>query len=150
MLIDQIQSDLKNAQLSREEVKVGALRLLLSEIRNFEIQKGAKECALDEDIVIIVSREVKKRKEAAEAFRQGGREESALKEEAELKVLTAYLPKQFSNEELTKIVEETIHEMGISSFSDMGKVTGAVMAKVRGQAEGGVVSAIVKGKLNNV
>lgn len=147
MLLDQILTDLKNAQLSRDEVKVSTLRLLLSEIRNGEIAKG--QPLSDEDIISIISREVKKRKEAAAGFRTGGREESALKEEAESKVLESYLPAQISNEELTKIISETINEMGASGVTDMGKVIGAVMSKVKGKAEGAQVSAIVKDKLAN-
>lgn len=147
MLIDQIQIDLKNAQLSRDEVKVSTLRLLLSEIKNGEIAKG--QPLSDDDIISIISREVKKRKEAAAGFRTGGREESALKEEAESKVLESYLPAQISNEELTKIISETINEMGASGVADMGKVIGAVMSKVKGKAEGAQVSAIVKDKLAN-
>lgn len=142
MLIDQIQIDLKNAQLSRDEVKVSTLRLLLSEIKNGEIAKG--QPLSDEDIIYIISREVKKRKEAAAGFRTGGREESALKEEAESKVLESYLPAQISNEELTKIISETINEMGASGVTDMGRVIGAVMVKVKGQADGETVSALVK------
>lgn len=142
MLLDQILTDLKNAQLSRDEVKVSTLRLLLSEIRNGEIAKG--QPLSDEDIISIISREVKKRKEAAAGFRTGGREEPALKEEAESKVLESYLPAQISNEELTKIISETINEMGASGVTDMGRVIGAVMAKVKGQADGETVSALVK------
>lgn len=145
MLLDQIQSDLKEAQLARDEVKVSTLRLLLSEIKNKEISKGG--VLSDEEIVAIIQREVKKRKEAAAGFRSGGREESAVKEELEAKVLEAYLPSQLGTEELTKIVEETITELGASSISDMGKVIGAVMGKVKGRADGGIVSQLVKSKL---
>lgn len=146
MLLDQLQTDLKNAQLSRDEIKVSTLRLLLSEIKNAEISKGG--ILSDEDIIPIVQKEVKKRKEAAEAFKSGGREEAAGKEEAELKILESYLPSQLSNEELTKIVLDTINEVGASSIADMGKVMGVVMGKTKGQADGGVVSALVKEKLS--
>lgn len=145
MLLDQIQTDLKSAQLSRDEVKVSTLRLLLSEVKNREILKG--EVLSDEDIISIIQREVKKRKEAAEAFRSGGREDSAVKEEAEALVLEHYLPQQLSNEELTKIVSDTITELGAASVADIGKVIGVVMGKVRGKADGGAVSAIVREKL---
>ncbi len=147
MLLDQIQADLKNAQLNRDEVKVSTLRLLISEIKNGEISKG--QPLSDEDIISVIQREVKKRKEAAEAFRSGGREETAVREEAELKVLEAYLPAQMSNEELTKLVEETINEIGASSLSDMGKVIGSVMSRVKGKADGSTVSALVKERLAN-
>lgn len=147
MLLDQIQSDLKQAQLDRNEVKVSTLRLLLSEIKNSEISKG--QPLADEDIVTTVQREVKKRKEAAVGFRSGGREESAQKEEAEAKELETYLPAQMSTEELTQIVDESITELSASSLQDMGKVIGMVMGKVKGQAEGSAVSTLVKEKLSN-
>ncbi|MFH0936674.1 MAG: GatB/YqeY domain-containing protein [Candidatus Daviesbacteria bacterium] len=147
MLLEKIQSDLKNAQLARDEVKVSTLRMLLSEIHNAEIAKG--ENLSDEDILGVVAREVKKRKEAAEGFRTGGREESAAKEESESIILTSYLPAQLSDEELTKIVENTINEVGAISVSDMGKVIGIVMGKIKGQAQGSRVSALVKEKLVN-
>lgn len=143
--LDQIHSDLKNAQLARDEVKVSTLRLLLSEIKNAEIAKGSE--INEQDIISITQREVKKRKEAALGFRSGGREDSAQKEEAEQKMLEAYLPAQLTNEELTKIVEQTISEVGAKSMADMGKVIGGVMSKVKGQADGGKVSALVKEKL---
>lgn len=145
-MLDDLQNDLKQAQLDRNEVKVSTLRLLLSEIKNAEIAKGS--ALSDEDIISIVQREVKKRKEAAIGFRNGGREESALKEESELKILETYLPAQMSIEELTKVVDETINELGASSVTDMGKVIGSVMGKVKGKAEGSSVSALVKEKLS--
>lgn len=150
MLIDQIQDDLKNAQLNRDEVKVSTLRLLLSEIKNAEISKGnpSADGLSDEDMISVVQREVKKRKEAAAGFRSGDREESALKEEAELKILESYLPAQLSNEELTKIVEESITELGASSMVDMGKVIRIVMGKVKGKAAGGTASGLVKERLS--
>ncbi|MBI2315329.1 GatB/YqeY domain-containing protein [Candidatus Daviesbacteria bacterium] len=145
MLTDNLQNDLKNAQLARDEVKVSTLRLLLSEIKNKEISKG--DVLSDDEILTVVAREVKKRKEAAKGFRAGGREEGALKEEKELVVLQAYLPAQMSQEDLSKIVEETINETGAASLADMGKVIGAVMEKVKGQADGGTAGAMVKEKL---
>lgn len=141
-----IAEDLKQAQLARDEVKVSTLRLLLSEVKNQEIAQS-KELS-EEDIVSVVQKEIKKRKEAAIGFRSGDREESALKEEAELKVLEVYLPVQMEVEELTKIVEDTITEVGASSIQDMGKVIGSIMGKVKGRADGGTVSAIVKQKLS--
>ena len=145
-MVDDIQNDLKQAQLARDVVKVSTLRLLLSEIKNVEIAKG--QSLAEQDIISVVQREIKKRKEAAVGFRSGNREESALKEEAEAKVLETYLPTQISVEELTKIVEETIIELGASSVADIGKVIGAVMGKVKGKTDGGSVSAMVKEKLS--
>lgn len=145
MMLKKIQKDLKQAQISRNGIEVSTLRLLLSEIHNGQIQKG--EELSDEEIVQVISREVKKRKEASLAFRQGGREEQAQKEEEESKVLEGYLPSQLTDEALTKIVSDTITEVGATTISDMGKVMSTVMGKVAGRADGGVVSTIVKEKL---
>ena len=144
---DQIQEDLKQAQLGRDEVKVSTLRLLLSEIKNAEIAKG--EELSDTDVVVTIQKEVKKRKEAAEGFRRGHREEQAVAEEAELKILEAYLPTQLSNEELTEVVDQAITEIGATQISDMGKVIGLVMSKAEGKVDGGRVSSLVKEKLSN-
>lgn len=144
-MLDKIQNDLKKAQLNRDEVKVSTLRLLLSEVKNGEIAK--REPLSDNDVISIIQRELKKRKEAAAGFRAGGREESATKEELEAKVLETYLPSQLSHEELTKMVLDTINELGASSLTDMGKVMGEVMGKVAGRSDGGTVSALVKEKL---
>lgn len=148
MLQDQLKSDLKNAQLARDEIKVSTLRLLLSEIKNAEIQKGAD--LLDQDLIPVLQREVKKRKEAAIGFRSGGREEQAKKEELEEVILKSYLPAQLSIEELTKIVEGAINTLGATSIQDMGKVIGAVMSEVKGQADGSTVSVLVKEKLSKL
>ena len=144
-MVDKIQADLKQAQLSRDEVKVSTLRLLLSEIKNLEISKG--NILSDEDIVSVVQKEIKKRKEAAAGFRSGSREEQAQKEEAEARILEAYLPAQISTEELTNIVLTTINKLGATGIADMGKVIGAVMGQVKGKADGATVSQIVKEKL---
>lgn len=146
MLTEQIQSDLKKAQLTRDEIKVSALRMLLSEMKYAQINKG--QDLADDDVIVVVQKEAKKRKEAASGFRSGGREDSALKEEAELRILESYLPTQLSKEELTKIVEETISELGATKIQDMGKVMGVVMGKVKGQSDGTTVSSLVKERLS--
>ena len=149
-MVDKLQNDLKAAQLARDEIKVSTLRLLLSEIKNAQIAKNGD--LSEEDLISVLQREAKKRKEAALGFRAGGREQSAQKEETELAILQNYLPEALSealsNEELTKIVDEVINELGVSSISDMGRVMGVVMGKVTGRADGGSVSAIVKQKLS--
>lgn len=155
MLLDKIQSDLREAQLARDEVKVSTLRLLLSEIKNAEIAKG--NSLTDEDVVTVVQKELKKRKEASSAFRLGGREEAAQKEELEAKVLEGYLPAQLSTEELTNIIETTIseacqlklvNELGDLTTKDMGIIMKMVMEKVKGRVDGGAVSNIVRMKLS--
>jgi uncharacterized protein len=148
---DKIKADLKNAMLAKDETKVSSLRLLSSEITYSKVAKGLKnsdEKLTDEDIIPILRKEIKKRKEAASGFRSGNREESALKEEAEAKVLEGYLPDEMGDEELTKLVQEAITNVGASSMQDMGKVIGLVMGKVGGSVDGGRVSALVKSKLS--
>lgn len=113
---EKIRSDLKSAQLSKDELTVSTLRLLLSEIHNAQIAKGSD--LSDEDVTGVIQREVKKRKEAAEGFRSGGREDRAEKEDMEAKSLRKYLPEHLSNEELTKIIDEDINNLGAKSISN--------------------------------
>lgn len=145
MLFDQLQSDLKKAQLEKNEAETSTLRLLLSEIKYVQINQGRD--LSDEDIVSVVQKEIKKRKEAAVGFRLGGREEAAEKEEGEAKLLEKYLPAQLSDEELSNIVDQVITEVGATNISDMGKVIGMVMGKIKGQADGARVSGLVKERL---
>lgn len=145
MLIDKLQADLRQAQLDKDTVKVETLRLLLSEGTYARIQKG--EELTDTDLISVIQREIRKRKEAAESFKVGNRIELAEKEEKEAQVLVQYLPEQLSDEQLSKIIEEVINETG-AGVAEMGKVIGAVMPKVAGKADGGRVSALVKEKLS--
>lgn len=150
MLSEKIQADLKDAQLQKDEIKTSVLRMLISEIHYSEIrqQEGDQGKLSDEEIISVIQKEVKKRKEAAIGFRQGEREESALKEEKEAEILASYLPVQLSDEQLLKIIDEAISQTGASVISDMGKVIGKVMGQVAGQADGGRVSNFVKSKLH--
>lgn len=147
MLQDQLHQDLKNAQLEKQEVKVSTLRLLLSELKYAQIQKGSE--LTDNEIITVVQKELKKRKEAAAGFRSGNREDAALKEEEEAKILENYLPAQLSDEELTKLIIEAINEVGANSIADMGKVISMVRGKAGSGADGGRISQIVKEKLIN-
>lgn len=147
MLLDKLHQDLKQAMLERDEVKTSTLRLLISELKYAQIQKNAE--LEDSDILLVIQKEVKKRKEGAEGFRKGSREDAALKEESEAKVLESYLPAQISDEVLTKLIEETINSIGASSIQDMGKVIAAVREKVGSGAEGSRISNLVRQKLQN-
>lgn len=144
----QLKEDLKQAQLSRDELKVSTLRLLISEIGNARIQKQTD--LSNEDINLVIKREAKKRKEAIEAYLKAGNSEASAKEEAELKILEDYLPAEISDEELTKIVEESINNIGAKNISEMGRVMGEVMGRVSGKADGGRVSALVRIKLQGL
>lgn len=145
MLIDQIQNDLKGAMRTKDVLRVSTLRLLLSELNYARIDKSDDLTAAES--IVVVQREMKKRKEAAEGFRLGGREDQAKKEEAEAVILTDYLPVQLTDEDLEKIIDEVLTQTGAVGVSDMGKVIGIVMGKIVGQAEGSRVSMLVKEKL---
>lgn len=142
---DQIQQNLKNAQLSKDELQVSVLRMLISELKYAEINKGDQ--LTDDEVKAVVQKEVKKRRDSIEAFTKGGRMEMAAKEKAEAEILANYLPQQMSDEELTQLVKATITELGASNMADMGKVIGQVVANAQGQADSSRVSTIVREEL---
>lgn len=145
----QLQEELKKAMLARDKLKTSVLRMLLSAINYYEIQKGgAGYEASDEDVLSVLQKEVKQRKESIEQFKAGGRQDLVDKETKELEILQGYLPEQMSEEDIKKLVIEVITETNAQSVQDMGKVMSAVMPKVRGRIDGNTVSAIVKGFLN--
>ena len=152
-LKQKLQEDLNSALKNREDLKRVVLGSLLSAIHNKEIEKRtAQKIAeavelTDEEIIKAIQTEIKKRKEAIELFEKGGRTELAQKEKDEMQILTQYVPAQISQEELRKIIKEVIEETGAKEIKDMGKVISAVMAKVKGAADGGEVSKIVKEEL---
>lgn len=148
MMLEQIKSHLQKAQLEKDEIKISTLRLLLSEVHNIQIQKGSE---LEEgEILSVIQKELKKRKEAAESFKNGNRLELAEKEEAEARILESYLPAALSDRELTDIIEGAINEVGAKTTTDIGKVMSAVMGRVAGKADGSRVSVLVKDKLSVV
>jgi uncharacterized protein YqeY len=139
-LLEQIQDDVKTAMKAGEKQRVNALRLIAS-----ELQKAAKEGKADE--VEVLQRERKRRLEAAEAYRDGGRAELAADEEQEAEIISSYLPEQLSDDELGAIVGDAVAQSGASSPQEMGKVMSMVMPQVKGRADGKRVSAAVKEKL---
>lgn len=143
---DQLKEDLKQAMLAGDSIRVKVLRLLLSELQYAKMQKG-ENFKHTEDIINVIQKSIKQRKESIESFEKGGRDDLVNAEKAELEILQAYLPAQLSDEELTKIVEEAINKVGASTMADMGKVIGLVMGAVGQKAEGARVSSIVRQKL---
>jgi uncharacterized protein YqeY len=139
-VIETIQDDVKTALKAGERERVHALRLIVS-----ELQKAAKDGGADE--VAVLQRERKRRLEAAEAYRDGGRADQAAAEEREAEIISAYMPEQVSDEELGAIVGDAVAESGASSPKEMGKVMSLVMPKVKGRADGQRVSAAVREKL---
>lgn len=145
MLLEKIQSDLKEALKAKDEVEISTLRFLLSSIHNREIElRVEKKTLTDEEVIKVIQRQVKERKESIEAFKKGKREDLVRKEQKELQILSNYLPQQISEKEMKKMVEDVIKEIGATGPSDFGKVMGAVMLRARGRAEGEVVARIVK------
>jgi len=142
MLLEQIQNDLKTALKEKNELQVSTLRLLLSEAHNRQIEKQAE--LIDEDIVVVLRKEAKKRQESVEAYEKGGRQELADKEKGELQFLSKYLPQEMDPQELEKIVKETIDEVGAQGVGDFGKVMGVIMGKVKGRIDGSKVADAVK------
>ena len=146
-LFAKIQLDLVESLKQKEEVKTSTLRLVISEVNNAKIKKG-KDLE-DEEILEVIKKEAKKRQESIAAFKQGERADLAEKEEKELAFLKTYLPKPISDEELLKIVDSQIAEVGARDMKDLGKVMSAVISKVKGRAEGSTVATIVKSKLSS-
>lgn len=147
-LKEQINADLKTAMLARDAFRTDTLRGLKAAILNEEVAKGARETGLgDEAIEQLIAREAKKRDEAANLFEQGGNQASADKERAEKVLLSAYLPEQLTEDEIKKIVDETVAEIQPEGMKDMGRVIGAVKAKAGNAADGALVAKLVKDSL---
>ncbi|WP_093783129.1 GatB/YqeY domain-containing protein [Actinacidiphila guanduensis] len=146
-LKQRLQDDLTTAIKTRDELRSATIRLTLSAITKEEVAGEQARALSDDEVLKVIAREAKKRREAAEAFAQGGRAESAERERAEGEVLAEYLPKQLGDEELAGIVKAAIAETGASGPKAMGQVMKAVNPKVAGLAEGGRVAAEVKRQL---
>ncbi len=144
-LMEKIMQDMKEAMKSKEKERLSTIRMLVSEIKKRQIDSG-KEFD-DNDILGVIKSMVKSREDSIKAYREGGREDLAEKEEREVEVLKAYLPKQLSEEEIAKIVEDAIKESGAQTVRDMGKVMKIVMGKYGSQVDGKTVNRIVKEKL---
>ena len=144
-LIARIEADLKEATLAREAERRDTLRLILSALRGAEkeLQRPLKN---DEELQVL-QRERKRRTEAAEAFRAGGRDDQADAEERELEILEAFMPEPLSEDEVEEIVDNVIAEVGATSMRDLGRVMADVMPQIAGRADGSTVSQLVREKL---
>ena len=144
-LIVRLEAELKQAMVARDETRRDALRLILSSLRSAE--KELQRPLHDDEELQVLQRERKRRFEAAEAFRGGGREEQAAGEEQELAVLEEFMPAPLSEDELEEIIDDAIAEVGATSIRDLGRVMADVMPQVSGRADGSVVSQLVREKL---
>jgi uncharacterized protein YqeY len=144
-LIARIEGELKEATLSRNAERRDALRLILSALRGAE--KELQRPLKDDEELQVLQRERKRRTEAAEAFREGGREEQAAAEERELVVLEEFMPEPLSDDAIEEIVDNVIAEVGATSMRDLGRVMADVMPQIAGRADGSTVSQLVREKL---
>ncbi len=138
-------SDLKEAMKARNSLKVDTLRILSSEIKNREID--TRETLSDDEILGLVTTQIKRRKEAAVQYEKGGRPELKEKEEKEMEILTAYLPKQATDDELKHRINEIVEETGASGMKDMGKIMKPLAAEFKGKADGGRLKTLVQERL---
>jgi len=145
-MIDKIRDDMKAAMKDGKKAAVRALRMLLTAIKNKQIELGKEPS--EQDIVALVQKAVKSRRESIEQFRKGNRNDLAEQEEEELAVLEQYLPKQLSEEEIRELVDKVIAEEGAVDKRDFGKVMKRIMTEYRGQVDGKVVQQIVNEKLS--
>ena len=146
-LKDRLRVDLTTAMRNRDELRKATVRMTLSAITNAEVAGKESRELTDDEVIGILTREAKRRREAAEAFRAGGRDESADREEAEAAVIAEYLPEQLSDAELDQIVDAAIAEIGAETPRDMGKVMKVVQPKTAGRVDGSKVAAAVKARL---
>ena len=143
-----INQDAKEALKSKDTLTLNVLRMLKSEIRYKEIERGSE--LSDDDVISVLSSAIKKRKDSIQQFEKGGRDDLASKEKEELAVVTKYMPEQVSEEELSQIISQAISEEGATGASDLGKVMKLVMPKVRGRADGKKINQMVSSQLQSI
>ena len=146
-LKEKLQADLTEAIRGRDEVKSGTIRMLLSAITNEEVAGKTAKVLTDAEIITVLSRETKKRREAVEAFTAAKRDDLANKEKAEGVIIAQYLPEQLSEAEIKKMIADAITETNAAGPAGMGLVMKVLQPKITGKADGGVVSALVKAAL---
>jgi len=147
-LKERLRADLTAAMKARDELRTRAIRMALTSVTNEEVSGATARELTDDEVLKVLSREAKKRKESADAFAAAGRESQAAAERAAGDVLATYLPVQLSDEELAQIVAEAIDEAGATSMSSMGQVMKAASRRVAGRAEGARVAAEVRRRLS--
>ena len=146
-LKEKLQADLTDAIRSRNEVVSGTVRMLIAAITNEEVAGKAAKVLTDAEIISVLSREAKKRREAVEAYTQAKRDDLVGKEKAEAAVIANYLPEQLSEDEIKKLIADAIAETGAKGPAGMGLVMKVLQPKIAGKADGGVVSGLVKAAL---
>lgn len=148
-LKERLRTDLTTAIKARDSLRSSTLRMVLTAVTNAEVSGKSSRELTDEDVLGVLTSEAKKRREAADAFAEAGREEQAAKERAEADVIADYLPEQLSDEEIRSLVSATVDELGVRAdgMRAMGRVMGALQPKVKGRADGAAVAAAVREQL---
>jgi uncharacterized protein len=147
--IEQLGQDLKESMLAKDAQKTSTLRMLIADLRNYSINKGAKEDILsDEEVDTVLKKAAKQRKDSIEAYKSGGREDLAAKEQYELDLINTYLPEQFTEDQIKQAVESTIQELGISSMQQTGQLMGALKQKYGESIDLGTAGKFVREFLN--
>ena len=148
-LKEKLQADLTDAIKARNETKAGTIRMVLAAITTEEVSGKQARVLTDAEIITVLSREAKKRREAIDAYAAANRADLVAKEKSESDVISAYLPEQLSDSEIEKLVQDAINQTGASGPSGMGQVMKFLQPKIAGKADGGKVSAIVKKALGS-
>ena len=147
-LKEKLQSDLTDAIRSKDGVKSGTIRMLLAAITNEEVAGKAAKVLSDAELITVLSREAKKRREAVEAYTNAKREDLANKEKEEAAIIALYLPEQLSEADIKKLIADAITETNAAGPAGMGLVMKVLQPKIAGKADGGVVSSLVKAALS--
>ncbi len=141
-LSERLNDDMKAAMRSQDKFRLSVIRMIRSSIKNVEIDQ--RKTLTDNEVLEIVGRELKQRKDSLQEFEKAGRDDLVVSLQAEIGIITEYMPEQLTEEEVTSIVQQTIEEVGASTKAEMGKVMGALMPKVKGRADGKLVNQIVQ------
>ena len=147
-LKEKLQNDLTEAMRARDEVRSSTIRMVLTAIKNEEVAGKEARDLSDAEVITVLSREAKKRREAAEAFEQAGANDRAANEKAEGVIIAEYLPAHLSEAELKDLIASTIAETGATGPQQMGLVMKSIQPKIAGRADGGIVSSLVKAALS--
>ncbi len=147
-LKERLDGDLKDAMRNKDSVRRTVLRTIISEIRNAEIAK--QEALDDEGVLVVMTKQAQQRRDSIEAFKSASRSDLVESESAELKIISGYLPEQLSEDEIEVVITEVISQVEAKGFSDMGKVMKEIMQRIRGRADGKMVSAIVTSRLKEM
>ena len=147
-LKEKIKSELNSAMKEKETLKVSVLRMVMAAVLNKEKEK--KEELNDQEIIDVISSEIKKRKDSIEQYQKGGREDLADQENNELKILMGYMPEQMPEDEIRKLVKDKIKELSIDGPNEAGKVMGSLMPLIKGKADGSLVNKIALEELKNL